>query len=110
MYIMISKRRSCLKGDIVEAPQCIKCAIRHDLLFQEPAPSLGLEAEESSDQELENVEDGGKLETGRTVRSCHGMICLLKMKMRTPCIVLISFVHGCSVQTKNRFLPMKAVA
>jgi len=25
--ITISKRRSCLKGDIVEALQCIKCAI-----------------------------------------------------------------------------------
>jgi hypothetical protein len=41
--ITISKRRSCLKGDIVEALQCYKCAIRHDLLFREPAPSLVLE-------------------------------------------------------------------
>ncbi len=31
--ITISKRRSHLKGDIVEALQCIKCAIWHDLLF-----------------------------------------------------------------------------
>lgn len=35
--------------------QCIKCAIRHDLLFREPAPSSILESEESNDQELENV-------------------------------------------------------
>jgi hAT family dimerisation domain. len=60
--ITISKRRSCLKGDIVEALQCMKCAIRHDLLFREPAPSSGLEVEELSDQELENVGhlDGGE--------------------------------------------------
>jgi hAT family C-terminal dimerisation region len=51
--ITISKRRSRLKGDIVEALQCIKCAVRHDLLFRECAPSSILEAEETSDQELE---------------------------------------------------------
>ena len=55
--ITISKRRSCLKGDIVEALQCIKCAIRHDLLFPEPSPSSMLETEEAIDSE----EDG---ETG----------------------------------------------
>jgi hypothetical protein len=49
--ITISKRRSCLKGDIVEALQCIKCAIRHDLLFREPAPSSMLEAEEVGDSD-----------------------------------------------------------
>jgi hypothetical protein len=43
--ITISKHRSCLKGDIVEALQCIKCAIRHDLLFREPAPSSTSELE-----------------------------------------------------------------
>ena len=37
--ITISKRRNHLKGDIVEALQCIKCAIRHDFLFHEAAPS-----------------------------------------------------------------------
>ncbi|KAI9511238.1 hypothetical protein F5148DRAFT_975495, partial [Russula earlei] len=31
--IIISKCCSCLKGNIVEALQCIKCAIQHDLLF-----------------------------------------------------------------------------
>src|ERR1700688_3890828 len=53
--ITISKRRTCLKGDIVEALQCVKCAIRHDLLFREPAPSSTSEMEETSDQELENA-------------------------------------------------------
>ena len=33
--ITISKRRNRLKGDIVEALQCLKCLIRHDLLFRE---------------------------------------------------------------------------
>jgi hypothetical protein len=50
--ITISRLRSCLKGDIVEALQCIKCAIRHDLLFREPAPSSVLEVE-GSDAECE---------------------------------------------------------
>jgi hypothetical protein len=58
--ITISKCRNCLKGDVVEALQCIKCAIRHDLLFREPAPSSLIEAKESDsdDQELENVSTG----------------------------------------------------
>ena len=55
--ITISKRRSCLKGDIVEALQCIKCAIRHDLLFQKPAPSSMLELEEH-DEELVDAPGG----------------------------------------------------
>jgi hypothetical protein len=53
--ITISKRRNCLKGDIVEALQCIKCAIRHHLLFREPAPSSKLEMEETDDGKLEIV-------------------------------------------------------
>jgi hypothetical protein len=53
--ITISKQCSCLKGDIVEALQCIKCTIQHDLLFHAPAPSLILEAEEGSDAERENA-------------------------------------------------------
>ena len=61
--ITISKRRSCLKGDIVEALQCIKCAIRHDLLFQQPAPSSILELEEDSDPE----QDLGELREGSDV-------------------------------------------
>ena len=55
--ITISKRCNCLKGDIVEALQCIKCGIQYDLLFQEAAPSSKLEAEEH-DEELEDVSKG----------------------------------------------------
>jgi hypothetical protein len=56
--ITISKRRNRLKGDIVEALQCVKCAIRHDLLFREPAPSSILEAEFNGDGE--DGEDDGE--------------------------------------------------
>jgi hypothetical protein len=56
--ITINKRRNRLKGDIVEALQCIKCAIRHDLLFWEPAPSSTLESEFNKDGE--DDEDGGE--------------------------------------------------
>ncbi len=59
--ITISKRRNHLKGDIVEALQCIKCALRHELLFRERAPSSILEAEEASDEEEEDAEAGGNL-------------------------------------------------
>jgi hypothetical protein len=58
--ITISKCRSRLKGDIVEALQCLKCAIRHDLLFREPAPSSVLEGKESDNQELGDAGDGGE--------------------------------------------------
>jgi hypothetical protein len=43
--ITISKRRSRLKGDIVEALQCVKCSLRNDLLFREPGPSSLVEVE-----------------------------------------------------------------
>ena len=59
--ITISKHHNCLKDDIVEGIQCIKCAIHHKLLFQEPAPSSILEAEETSDSEQENVNTGEDL-------------------------------------------------
>ena len=58
--ITISKCCNHLKGNIVEALQCIKCAIQHDFLFREPAPALVLE-EEMSDQELEDVSGGRSL-------------------------------------------------
>lgn len=48
-------------GDIVEALQCVKCSIWHDLLFRELPPSSTLEMEldsESKDgEELEAVKD-----------------------------------------------------
>ena len=59
--ITITKRRNCLKGDIVEALQCVKCCIHHDLLFREPLPSSALETELDSEmedgEEPEAVED-----------------------------------------------------
>jgi hypothetical protein len=42
--LTITKRHNRLKGNIVEALQCLKCAIRHDLLFRNAAPSSILEA------------------------------------------------------------------
>ena len=36
--ITISKRCSRLKGDIVEALQCLKCMLRHELIFCESGP------------------------------------------------------------------------
>lgn len=52
--ITISKRRNRLKADIVEALQCVKCAIRNDLLFKEPDPSLVVEQELTSGAELDD--------------------------------------------------------
>ena len=46
----------------MEALQCIKCVIQHDSLSQEPAPSLISEAEETSDQELDDA--GGRGDSG----------------------------------------------
>jgi hypothetical protein len=50
--ITISKLQSCLKGDIVEALQCIKCAIQLDLLFPAPAPSSVFEAEANENGDI----------------------------------------------------------
>ncbi len=44
--ITISKRCNRLKGDIVEALQCLKCFIWHDLLFREMGPSSAIETAE----------------------------------------------------------------
>ena len=64
--ITISKCWNCLKGDIVEALQCIKCAIRHDLLFCKAGPS-SLSEEETDEYEVEDdlseqQDDGGEEE------------------------------------------------
>ena len=53
----ISKRHNCLKGDIVEALQCIKCAICHDLLFHEAGPSS---LDEDNIDEYEVEDDPGE--------------------------------------------------
>jgi len=52
--VTISKLRNCLKGDIVEALQCIKCGIR-DLLFREPGLSS---RSEDDDEDLEDILGG----------------------------------------------------
>jgi hypothetical protein len=41
--LTISKTRSRLGGDIVEALQCLKCAIHREMIFAPPAPSSALE-------------------------------------------------------------------
>jgi hypothetical protein len=61
--ITITKHRNRLKGDIVEALQCAKCAIRHDLLFREPGPSSVIEAalkDNNDDAESGNGEGEGE--------------------------------------------------
>jgi hAT family C-terminal dimerisation region len=50
----ITKRRSCLENDIVEARQCVKSSTRRDLLFREPAPSSALEIALASGDEGED--------------------------------------------------------
>jgi hypothetical protein len=62
--ITIRKHRNRLKGDVVEALQCIKCAIRHDLLFRELGPSSLVEEdsdafEDAGHQSEDNVEEEG---------------------------------------------------
>jgi hypothetical protein len=52
-WITITKHHNYLKGDIVEALQCFKCALCHNLLFCEPGPSSVLEDELDED----DVED-----------------------------------------------------
>lgn len=48
--ITISKRRSRLKGDIVEALQCLKCMIRKNLIFRfDPTISVADEIAEEDD-------------------------------------------------------------
>ena len=60
--ITISKSCNCLKNNIVEALQCIKCAIWHDLLFQKSAPSsISEDSEKTGDQDLDNAGAEGDL-------------------------------------------------
>lgn len=48
--ITITKRRNRLKGDIVEALQCLKCMYHSELIFREVVPCSELE------EELEEME------------------------------------------------------
>jgi hypothetical protein len=55
--IMITKWCNQLKGDIVEALQCVKCSLRNELIFQEPGPSsLTEEVSEDSKHETDGLE------------------------------------------------------
>jgi len=49
-----------LKGDIVEALQCVKCSIRHDLLFREPGPSSSTEEFDGFEIEMDPNEKPSK--------------------------------------------------
>ncbi|OBZ65234.1 putative AC transposase [Grifola frondosa] len=56
--ITISDRRNRLKGDVVEALQTLKCALRQDLLFRSPAPSSSFEQNvEETDDMVDSLED-----------------------------------------------------
>jgi hypothetical protein len=53
--ITISKRRNCLKGDVVETLQCLKCMIQKNLIFrQDPALTIS--------QEIMDLEDLSEIE------------------------------------------------
>jgi hypothetical protein len=56
--ITISKRRNRLKGDIVEALQCLKCMIRKNLIFRfDPTTSIVDEIAEEDDTPTDNGDD-----------------------------------------------------
>jgi hAT family C-terminal dimerisation region len=65
--ITISKHRSRLKGDIVEALQCLKCAMREDLLFRVSSPTS---TTEGSDEESDG-DDKPREETDREHAALH---------------------------------------
>src|SRR5882757_4824670 len=56
--ITISKWRNRLKGDIVEALECLKCLLHHDLLFRQVTFTAEIE------KELDEIED--RLEGDKT--------------------------------------------
>jgi hypothetical protein len=58
--ITISKRWNRLKGDIVEALQCVKSALHHELLFPEPGPSSLTEDVEPNKSEMEPEAGAGE--------------------------------------------------
>jgi len=61
--ITINKCRNCLNGDIVEALQFLKCAIRQDLLFRELVPK----DEEQGEGEQEEKEQDEEPRSGKEV-------------------------------------------
>jgi hypothetical protein len=72
--ITISKRHSCLTGNVVKALQCLKCFIQRDLLFHElQDPSVlseyGNEEDLLSSQEDEDLEKPDDLDDSDIVMS-----------------------------------------
>jgi len=64
--ITISKQRSRLKADIVEALQCLKCLYHNDLIFREVVVAADIEKEmEQLEVTLENAY--GNRDTGDEV-------------------------------------------
>ena len=62
--LTISKRRNRLKGDIVEALQCLKCMYHNDLIFRDVVAATE-EEEDLEDMDLELVgENGGNNDVG----------------------------------------------
>jgi len=66
--LTITKSHNWLKGDIVQALQCIKCAIHHDLLFRESAPSSLVEANLGNDGNWGDSSDRETSEAGWDAR------------------------------------------
>jgi hypothetical protein len=60
--ITLSKQRNRLKGDVVEALQCLKCLYHNDLIFQDVRVATEEEAElEEMDLELAGgIDDAGE--------------------------------------------------
>jgi hypothetical protein len=62
--LTISKQRNRLKGDIVEALQCLKCMYHNDLIFRDVVVATE-EEEDLEDMDLELVgENGGNNDVG----------------------------------------------
>ena len=60
--ITLSKRRNRLKGDIVEALQCLKCMYHNDLIFREVVLAMEEEAELEDElvaADVETVQEDG---------------------------------------------------
>ena len=56
--ITISKRRNRLKGDIVEALQCLKCLIHRNLIFRwDPNVSIADEIADEDDVDIDIGDD-----------------------------------------------------
>ena len=59
--ITLSKRRNQLKGDIVEALQCLKCMYHNNLIFREVVVAKDEEAELEDElvaTDIDTIEDG----------------------------------------------------